>query len=210
MKNNLFPTICFVALALFSSCNVKGDTTVVIDQKDCTTLGIWNDYLPLNVGAKFKYKYRDEFFGPSELSKKKVGECTWDFVSVPTDDNYVRSDSATNIPVVYVVKQSFTGLCITGSSPKDTLKVENEISTLSFKVAIDNKVTFSFKIPYFANRTWIFDRYVQSEKTTICHTYQAPENILCLKKNVGITSICNRIQSNHFSYIQYDLMEGPF
>jgi hypothetical protein len=210
MKNILLQAICFVVIALFSSCNAKDDTTVEVDQKDSTTLGVWNDYLPLNVGAKSRYKYLDQYIGTSGVYKKKVGECTWNFESASTDEGNVHSDSTTNIPVVYVVRQSFTGFCITGSTKKDTVQVENEISTLSFKVATDYKVTFSFKIPYFANRTWIFDRYVQSEKTTICHTYQAPENRLCLKKNVGITSICNTVTGNNKSYIQYDLIDGPY
>ena len=230
MNNNLFPAICFVALALISSCSSKDDATSVVTRNDSTivvatnhstTEGIWNDYLPLKAGAKYKYKYRDEFYGPSELSKKTVGECTWDFVSASTDKGNVQSDSTTIITVVYLVKQSFTGLCITGSSKRDTLRVENEITTVSFNLQNDNKVAFTFIIPYWGKTTWTFDRfvqsdsntfnrYVQSDSSTLCYTFRAPENRLCLKANVGITSFCNLVQSNHFSYVQYDLIEGPY
>ena len=101
-----------------------------------------NDYLPLKVGAKYKYNYLASYAYVYESSLTK-GECTWKFISMSTD-----------MPAVYQVEQSFTGYSIyyhdsgNGHPTRDSTQIENQISTLIFEVQNDGKVAFTFPMPY--------------------------------------------------------------
>ncbi len=94
MKNivkNSFLAICFVMLALISSCDKNEFRTNEV---------IMNDYLPLKVGAKYQYKCTASYTYVYENSVT-YGVCTWDFISASIDT-----------PVVYQVKQTFNGVYV--------------------------------------------------------------------------------------------------
>ena len=133
-----------------------------------------------------------------------VGEGTWDFASVSTD-----------IPVFYVVKQSFNGLSIhcwgfMGKYPSqtDTFHIVNEITTLSFKVLKDRRVTFSYILSFRGAVSLTFLRYIESEKVHNCIFVDCvyPR----LKKDIGITNFTHYSCGNHCSILEYSLIEGPF
>lgn len=183
-----------LALMLIISCKPKED--IVIQD-------IVNDYLPLKVGAKYNYSYREDYSYHDEV-KKKVGECTWDFISASTDT-----------PVVYQVRQSFNGLSIhhwgfMGIDPSqtDTFHIVNEITTLSFKVLQDGKVNFTYFFSFRGAASSTFERYIQSEKLDTCLfvDYVYP----CLRKDVGITNFIHYSCGNHCSILEYSLINGPF
>ena len=195
MKNSFSVAVVMIwAFTLLSSCRKNENNTI----QDTV-----NDYLPLKVGAKYNYSYREDYSYHDEV-KKKAGECTWDFISASTDT-----------PVVYQVRQSFNGLSIhrwgfMGFDPSqtDTFHIVNEITTLSFKVLKDRKVTFSYFLSFRGAASSTFERYIQSEKVDTCLfvDYVYP----CLKKDVGITNFTHYSCGNHCSILEYSLIKGPF
>jgi hypothetical protein len=162
----------------------------------------FNDYLPLKVGAKYKYKYSDYYqFGYE--SSKTMGECTWEFVSKSVDT-----------AVVYHVEQSFTGYFVNYYSrkPTDSTKIENRISTLSFVVLNDGKIAFDFLLQYqsFGSTSVTLERFIQSDKIDTCFTFDTSPNWGCLRKNVGITKFSYGYYGNHQIGVGYTLIEGPY
>jgi hypothetical protein len=163
---------------------------------------IINDYLPLTVGAKYKYNYSDRY-GYIDGGYIKKGECSWEFISM-----------AVGTTVVYLVEQSFTGDYVSyqdyGSGPihKDSIHYENQISALSFEVQNDGKVTFHFLVPYFGAGKVTFERFIQSEKTDTCFLLTLYSQG-CLRKNVGIKDLDYTVSGNHHGSVSYSLIEGP-
>jgi len=192
---NILPVISFLVLliALVPSCRKS-----VVNKEDK-----FNDYLPLKVGAKYKYEYTVIYsYGASNGSIKK-GECTWNFISMSVDT-----------PFVYKVEQTFTGYYILWYNPdsvvhKDSTHIENEISTLNFTGLDNGKIDFSFDIPYWNHDNLTFERFIQSERTDTCFTFYRPFNRGCLRKNVGITSLDYTTGGNNVSRVQWVLIEGP-
>jgi hypothetical protein len=161
-----------------------------------------NDYLPLKVGAKYRYKYSD-FNGYGHESSKTMGECTWEFISKSVDT-----------AVVYHVEQSFTGYFVNyySGKPTDSTKIENRISSLSFVVLKDGKIAFDFLLRYqsFWSTRVTLERFIQSDKIDTCFTFDINPNWACLRKNVGITSFSNCECGIRESSIRYSLIEGPY
>ena len=192
----IVPYLCFmiVALTLVTSCN---------SNKGMINEDILNDYLPLKVGAKYHFKYSEYYAYLSEYSKKD-GECIWDFVSASIDT-----------PVVYQVKQSFSGLYVhrwgyRGADPlqTDSIHVDNEITVLNFKVLKDRKVVFTYFVPYWGEKSLTFERFIQSVKADTCLDLGSMDLSLCLKKNVGIMKFTAFLCGNHCSSIDYSLIDG--
>ena len=192
----IFTYLSFVILAftLIISCKSK---------EDIASVDIVNDYLHLKVVAKYNYSLREDYSYLDEY-KKIVGECTWDFISATTDT-----------PVVYQVRQTFNGLSIhhwgsMGLDPlqTDTFHLVNEITTLSFKVLGDRRVTFNYFLSFRGAASLTFERYIQSEKVDTClfADYVYP----CLRKDVGITKLFHYSCGNHCSVLEYSLINGPF
>jgi hypothetical protein len=154
-----------------------------------------NDYLPLKVGVKYKYKYSDAYSYWNESSHKR-GECTWNFIS-----------KSAGTPVVYQVEQSFTGYS-TYPGLKDSFYRENEKSNLSFEILKDGKVAFAFSVPYWGSTKKTFERFIESDKNDTCF-YLSNGGRGCLRKNVGITYFTFGIIANHCSTVSYSLIEGP-
>lgn len=190
-----------LAFILIASCN---DSAVIIE--DTPVNPVVNDYLPLKVGAKYKHKYSTIYVDMLDNIKRN-GECTWDFKSASVDT-----------PAVYQVEQSFNGLYVrhyyvyeNGRSlyKTDSVQLENEISALNFKVLKDSKVTVTFPMPNFGLEVVTFARYIQSEKIDTCFRFDGAAG--CLKKNVGINSLISTFgPGNHYVYVSYSLMEGPY
>jgi len=92
-----------------------------------------NDYLPLKVGAKYKYNY-SEFYHYIDGGYTIKGECTWNFISKSADTS-----------VVYHVEQSFNGKSVWTDQfgKKDSAQIVNQISALSFEVLNDGRVAFT-------------------------------------------------------------------
>lgn len=190
MKNILY-VIGFLVLlsALLPSCNKNNEDEV-------------NDYLPLKVGTKYKYHY-SEFYRSINGGYVNYGECSWKFISMSVD-----------MPFVYQVEQSLTGYSVSESDfwngyqnivRKDSTRIENQISTLSFKVLNNGKVAFSW--PY---GKVTFERFIQSDKIDTCYILERIPNRGCLRKNVGITSISYfTMLGNHQAGSGYSLIEGP-
>ena len=158
-----------------------------------------NDYLPLKVGAKYKYNYLASYTYVYESSLTK-GECTWKFISKSADT-----------PVVYQVEQSFTGFYLYNyyTGRHDSIHYENQISILSFEVLNDGTVAVTFPMPYWGGSKVTFERFIQSDKTDTCFTLNPVINRGCLRKNVGITNLSYSSCGNHCSSVCYSLIEGP-
>lgn len=88
-----------------------------------TVQTVANNYLPLEVGAKYKYNYCASYAYIYESSIKK-GICTWTFISKSVDT-----------PAVFQVEQSFSGYYVhryyTGQ--RDSSLIENQITILNFE-----------------------------------------------------------------------------
>ena len=156
-----------------------------------------NDYLPLNVGAKYKYNYSASttfYFPPSSLITK--GECTWTFINKSVDT-----------PVIYNVEESFSGYHVHryDNGMKDSAQIENQISTLSFEVANDGMVS----VTLLGMNRRLFPRYIQSDKTDTC-IWWLNMNSGCLRKNVGFTNLSYGSCGNSCFSISYSLIEGPY
>lgn len=193
MKKNyaIFTLMLIVSLLSFlSGCKKEGDKVVPT---------IINDYLPLKVGAKYKYNYSASYTYVSESSIKQ-GECTWTFISKSVDT-----------PVVYQVEQSFNGYYVYRNyyGRKDSSHIENQISTLSFEVLNDGKVAFTFPVPYWGDSKAIFERFIKSDIPDTCFILQPIINQGCLRKDVGITNLFYVSCGNHCSIVNYSLIEGP-
>lgn len=190
MKNIMSVISLLVLLiVLFLSCSKQED-------KKAAT----NDYLPLTIGAKYKYNYLATYVYSTESSTQK-GECIWTFISKTVDTT-----------VVYKIEQSFKGYYVyryyTGRT--DSSQIENQISTLSFEVLNDVQVAFTFRMPYWGDSRVIFERFIQSDKIDTCFTLNIPVNRGCLRKNIGITNLGYYECGNHCSSVIYSLIEGPY
>ena len=193
---NILSVISFLVLviAFLPSCNKEDN-----NKKDELI-----DYLPLTVGAKYKYNYSASYTYVYESSIKK-GECTWKFISV-----------SVGTPVVYQVEQSFTGDSVyirdLGSGfpvHKDSTHFENQISTLSFEVLNDGKVTFPVSVPYWGDSKVTFERFIQSDRIDTCFILTRIINRGCLRKNIGITNLNYSVIGNHNGSVSYSLIDGP-
>lgn len=158
----------------------------------------YNDYLPLTVGAKYKYDYVDSYAFPGE-NTRTVGECTWKFISISVDTT-----------VVYKVEQSFTGYNVFYDYviKKDSTSIVNQISTLNFEVLKNEKVAFHFQVPYFGASRVTYERFIQSDKIDTCFLLTLYSHG-CLRKNVGITDLDYTVSGNHYGSVSYSLIEGP-
>jgi hypothetical protein len=159
-----------------------------------------NDYLPLKVGAIYKYKYSAYYNYVFDRSEK-VGECTWKFISKSVDTT-----------TVYQVEQSFTGYYVYEQyypEQKDSTQIENQISTLSFVEQNDLRVAFHFSVPYWGDSKVTIQRFIYSDKIDTCFSLSLINGV-CLRKNVGITCLSYAECGNHCSSVCYSLIEGPY
>jgi len=150
-----------------------------------------NDYLPLKVGAKYKYKY-SEFYHYIDGGYTIKGECSW---------NFIRKSAG-----VYRVEQSFNGYNVWTDQfgKKDSTQIVNQISALSFEVQHDGKVAFTWP-----QTKVILERFIQSDKNDTCFR-SSPYEQVCLRKNVGITRLfVLPMHGNHQAGSGYTLIEGP-
>lgn len=184
MKNILY-VMSFLVLfiALLPSCNKNNEDEV-------------NDYLPLKVGAKYKYSYSAYC---ENLETK--GECTWKIIS-----------KSVGTPLVYLAEQSFTGYNIVRSyfwngnqtiENKDSTHIENQISTLIFEYLKDGRVAFHISLPLWDDEVVTFERFKEG-----CSMYES--RVVCLT-SVGITRLFTQYGGNHGSTAGYSyiLIEGP-
>lgn len=159
-----------------------------------------SDYLPLKVGAIYKYNYLASYTYVYESSLTK-GECIWTFIRKSVDT-----------PVVYQVEQSFTGYYLYDyyTGRHDSTHYENQITTLNFEILNDGTVTVTFPVPYWGDSKVIIKRLLQSDEIDICYTLEPIINSVCLRKDVGITKLSYWSCGNHCSSVCYSLIEGPF
>ena len=204
MKNCLSVIrLLVLMIVLLPSCNKKDGNEVKDNKEEIKEeikerTDIINDYLPLTVGAKYKYSY-SAYYGYIDESSVQKGECIWTFIS--------KSD---NEPFVYQVEQSFSGYSIyrgyyTGK--KDSTLIENQISTLNFEVLNAAQVAFNFSVPYWGKSKVTFERFIRSDKVDTCFTLSSIMNRGCLRKNVGITNLSFGSCGNHCSAVSYSLIE---
>ena len=194
MKNSL-SVICLLVLliVLLPSCNKKDDGEAKAD--------VINDYLPLTVGAKYKYDYMSSYGYIDESSVTK-GQCIWTFIGKSTDE-----------PVIYQVEQYFSGYTVTRNNytgKKDSTQIECQFFTLSFEVLNSSQVAFNFVMNYWGKSKVTFERFIRSDKIDTCFILNILINRGCLRKNVGITSLNYNTIGNHSSSISYNLIEGPY
>ena len=200
---NILSVICLlvILIVLLPSCNKKEDNGDKGHGGEKTD--VINDYLPLTVGAKYKYNYSARYSYLVENSIKK-GECIWRFISKSADT-----------PVIYQVEQSFKGDSVYyldyGSGPvhKDTTHFENQITALSFEVLNDGKVSFTFPVPYGGNSKVTFERFIPSDKIDTCFQLKTFSSG-CLRKNTGITNLDYFFSGIHYSSVSYTLIEGQY
>jgi hypothetical protein len=152
------------------------------------------DYLPLKVGAKYKYEYggssnSGDPYGHMD-SYRDTGIVTWNFISVSVDT-----------PFVYTVESKYNGITIHNSNGQiDTTRFINS-STFTFKVLDDKNVQWG---------DFTLRRYLDSGKDEICYPFEFPETI-CLRKNVGIVNHYWVQTGNFHSNSGYlKLLEGPY
>jgi len=159
-----------------------------------------NDYLPLMVGAKYKYSYTASYSYVDENSRKK-GDCTWTIISKSVDT-----------PIIYQVEQSFSGYYVSVyyTGKKDSTQIENQITTLNFEVLNEGKVSFTFPVPYWGDSKVTIKRFIPSDKIDTCFILVPIVNSVCLRKNVGITNLNFFSCGNHCSSVEYTLIEGPY
>jgi len=193
MKNS-WSVICLLVLliVLLPSCNKKDNGETKAD--------VINDYLPLTVGAKYKYSY-SAYYSYIDEGSIQSGECTWTIIS-----------KSVNEPFVYQVEQSFSGYYVyrNYTGRKDSSQIENQISTLKFEVLDASKVAFNFSVPYWKDSNVTFERFIRSDKVDTCFILNILINRGCLRKDVGITSLYYNTIGNHSSSISYNLIEGPY
>ena len=193
MKNS-WSVICLLVLliVLLPSCNKKDDGEAKAD--------VINDYLPLTVGAKYKYSY-SAYYSYIDEGSIQSGECTWTIIS-----------KSVNEPFIYQVEQSFSGYYVyrNYTGRKDSSQIENQISTLKFEVLDASKVAFNFSVPYWKDSNVTFERFIRSDKVDTCFILNILINRGCLRKDVGITSLYYNTIGNHSSSISYNLIEGPY
>ena len=196
MKNSLSVISLLVLLiVLFPACNNKKEIEAkenIENNKERTD--VINDYLPLTVGAKYKYSYSSSY-GYVDGSSVQKGECIWTFIS--------KSD---NEPFVYQVEQSFNGYSVYRgyyTEKKDSTLIENQISTVNFEVINAAQVAFNFSVPYWGETKVTFERFIRSDKVDTCFTLNSIINRGCLRKNVGITYLFYHSGGNHSSLIEY-------
>ena len=202
MKNS-FSVICLLVLlfVLLPSCNNKKE----IEPKENIEVNkertdVINDYLPLTVGAKYKYSY-SAYYSYIDEGSIQNGICTWTIISKSAAE-----------PFVYQVEQSFSGYYVyrNYTGRRDSSQIENQISTLKFEVLDASKVAFNFSVPYWKDSNVTFERFIRSDKVDTCFILNILINRGCLRKNVGITSLNYNTIGNHSSSISYNLIEGPY
>ena len=191
MKNS-WSVICLLVLliVLLPSCNKKDNGEAKAD--------VINDYLPLTVGAKYKYSY-SAYYSYIDEGSIQSGECTWTIIS-----------KSVNEPFVYQVEQSFSGYYVyrNYTGRKDSSQIENQISTLKFEVLDASKVAFNFSVPYWKDSNVTFERFIRSDKVDTCFTLNKIIDRGCLRKNVGITNLNFYSGGNHSSHVEYTLFEN--
>lgn len=194
MKNSLSVISLLVLLfVLIPSCNKKDTSEAKED--------VINDYLPLKVGAKYKYDYMASYSYIDENSVTK-GQCIWTFISKSTDE-----------PVIYQVEQYFSGYTVTRNNytgKKDSTQIESQFFTLSFEVLNSSQVAFNFVMTYWGKSKVTFERFIRSDKIDTCFTFYSSINQGCLRKNVGITNFSYSSCGNHCSRLRFSLIEGPY
>jgi len=200
MKNSLSVISLLVLLiVLLPSCNNKKEIEAKENKEnDVERTDVINDYLPLMVGAKYKYDYSATYGYVDESSIQK-GQCIWTFISKSVDE-----------PVVYQVEQSFSGYYVYRSyytGKKDSSLIENQISTVNFEVLNASQVAFNFAVPYWGKSKVTFERFIRSDKVDTCFTLNKLINRGCLRKDVGITSLNYYSGGNHGSLVEYTLVE---
>jgi len=179
---NYFIIVAWILLSILSGCKKEA-------------VKVLNDYLPLTVGAKYKYNYSARY-GYSPENTIKTGECTWNFISKSADTS-----------VVYHVEQSFNGKSVWTDQfgKKDSAQIVNQISALSFEVLNDGRVAFTWP-----QEKVTLERFIQSDRNDTCFR-SSPYEQVCLRKNVGITSLFSLpMHGNHQKGSGYTLIEGPY
>jgi hypothetical protein len=194
MKNSL-PVISLLVLliVLLPSCNKKNSS----DAKD----DVINDYLPLKVGAKYKYDYMASY-GYIDGNSVTKGQCIWTFISKSTDE-----------PVIYQVEQYFSGYTVNSNNytgKKDSAQIESQIYSLSFEVLNPSQVAFNFALSYWGKCKVTFERFIRSDENETCFRLDSPINRVCLRKDVGVTNFTYSSCGNHCSSVRYSLIEGPY
>jgi len=194
MKNSL-SVISFLVLlfVLLPSCNKKNSSDAKED--------VINDYLPLKVGAKYKYDYMASY-GYIDGNSVTKGQCIWTFISKSTDE-----------PVIYQVEQYFSGYTVTSNNytgKKDSTQIESQIYSLSFEVLNSSQVAFNFALSYWGKCKVTFERFIRSDETETCFRLDSPINRGCLRKDVGISNFTYSSCGNHCSSVRYSLIEGPY
>jgi len=200
MKNSLSVIRLLVLLfVLLPSCNNKKEIEPKENKEENKErTDVINDYLPLTVGAKYKYDYLATYGYVDESSVQK-GQCIWTFISKSADE-----------PAVYQVEQSFSGYYVNRSyytEKKDSTLIENQISTVNFEVMNAAQVAFNFSVPYWGKTKVTFERFIRSDKIDTCFMLNSLINRGCLRKNVGITNLNFYSGGNHSSLIEYTLVE---
>jgi hypothetical protein len=194
MKNSLSVISSLVLLfVLIPSCSKKNTSEAKED--------VINDYLPLKVGAKYKYDYMSSYGYIDENSVTK-GQSIWTFTSKSTDE-----------PVIYQVEQYFSGYTVTRNNytgKKDSAQIESQIYSLSFEVLNSSQVAFNFVMTYWGESKVTFERFIRSDETETCFRLDSPRNRGCLRKDVGITNFTYSSCGNHCSSVSYSLIEGPY
>jgi hypothetical protein len=182
--------LIFVALYFISSCHYDNDS--------------FCDYLPLKVGNKYLYFFYDNFSHPGTYYLEK-GQCEWEFI----ERNRTR-------PYFYTVRLTFNGIHVENmdglnstSYENDTTVISNKIDFLSFQENENGTVTIECPIPYWGTTSFTSQRYSECSKTDTCF-YSAPNNEICLTKNVGVKSLSASVMANHSVFTSYTLIKGPY
>ena len=198
---NILSVICLLVIlvVLLPSCNKKEDNGDKGHGGEKTD--VINDYLPLTVGAKYKYNFTISYTEFNGSSSEQKGECIWTFISKSVDT-----------PVVYQVEQSFNGYSYNyhSSGQIDSSQIIDQISKVNFEVLKSTNVAFNFSVPYWGGSKVIFERFIHSDKIDTCLIMNSIIDRGCLRKNVGITDFFYHSCGNHCSSISYSFIKGPF
>lgn len=148
--------------------------------------------MPLKVGAKYEYKFKESFTIGSALRLTET-VCLWEFISVSADST------------IWKVKETMNGYRVhirdygTPLQTKDTALIKDSVTigTWVYSIHSDRRVlTHTYD--------W-FPRFLQSEAADTCiRAYE-----LCLKKNAGILHSF-QINWSNYDGREYDLIKGPY
>jgi len=167
------------------------------------TINVMSDYLPLNIGAKYIYSHRGDYYEPGFGFYSEDGECQWEFI-----------DRNPTTPYFYRVLQTFNGIYVAHPDysvieKKDTTIITNQKDTLTFQVNNNGTVTITFPVMYWKYGSMSVDKYFKSSKTDTCFIVNL-KNKICLSKNIGVKSLEYIVNANHSAKTSYTLVKGPY